>query len=235
MTIRFVTTSHLEGFSLYGRGLLDNWHRMPATLDWYAEGYDVPAAERVTQKDCGALSELSAFKARHAKYRPPYYLWDVVRFSHKVFAMHDALRDHDGIGGWIDADVMLLQDVPGDWLRSLLPDGHYAAMFRRKGTHSELGFWLVDCSHPAHKAVFDAALAMYTSDTFKFLEGWTDCHVFDAVLRRFEADGRVKVANLTTEDCDHPMAARKDFAAYFDHRKGPERKKLGYSPERQAA
>jgi hypothetical protein len=238
MTIRYVTTCHLEGYALYGRRFLESWKHFPAgdELVWYTEGYEIGKTERVAEKDNRDLKALQDFKDLHCRYRPPYYLWDVVRFSNKVFAAHDALRDHRGFGAWIDADMVALQDIPDGWTESLLRKGDYIAMFRRKGTHSETGFWVVDCSHPAHIEFIDTLVGLYSSNNFKTFREWTDSYLMDVVVRQFERDGKITVTNLTTDPtADHPMAAHPKFSLYLDHLKGPDRKKLGYSPERKAA
>lgn len=237
--MRFVTTCHKAGFEQYGHRLLDGWAHFPpdCELVWYTEGYNLPQTGRVVERDIGVLESLAQFKARHRRYVAPYYQWDVVRFAHKVFAVYDALRNHKGIGVWIDADMVPVQDVPQAFLDGLLERGDYIAMFRRKGFYSECGFWIVDCDHPAHGEFFDTLIDLYVADKFKTLQEWHDSYLMDVVVKHFERDGTISVTNLTRPEHmtdEHPMA-RGVIAPYLDHLKGPDRKKLGFSPEREAA
>ncbi len=236
--MNYVTTCHAEGFSQYGHRLLEGWNLFPKDdmLYWYTEGYDLPITRNVVPIDNSTIGNLVEFKSRHSSYCPPNYLWDVVRFSHKIYAVHDAMRDASGKWAWIDADIVPMKEVPSGFVESLLNDGDYIAMFRRKGMYSECGFWIVDCDHPAHKRFFDMLIDLYDSDTFKKLREWHDSYLMDVVVRQLEREGSITVTNLTTQmDAEHPMAVHPVFSVYFDHLKGPERKKLGHSPERKVA
>jgi hypothetical protein len=220
--VKAVTTSHRAGFDQYGFRLIETRHNLPAPLTWYTEGFDVPC-ETVDLSD---IPELQAFKARHAKFKPPNYLFDVVRFSNKVFAAYHALREHNGLGIWIDADCTVYRKMPDGYLQDAIGDA-YMALFQRRGMYSETGFWIVNCDHPAHGEVFDTWRRWYTEDAFKTLGGWTDCHTLDATLRKIKPP----LVNLSGEfDTDmHPMA-KADLGKYIDHAKGA-RKDTGVSPE----
>lgn len=237
--MRFVTTCHKEGFEQYGKRFLEGWHHFPSSCEmrWYTEGYELPDTPGVVQVDNEIIADLQDFKRRHSRFKPPNYRWDVVRFSHKVFAVYDALRNHKGIGAWIDADMVPLQDVPQEFLSGLLQSGDYIAMFRRKGFYSECGFWIVDCNHAAHAEFMDTLYDLYVSDTFKSLYEWHDSYLMDVVVKHLERQGKITVTNLTLPEHlgeEHPMALGV-LAPYLDHLKGPERKQMGYSPERVAA
>lgn len=187
---------------------------------------------RVRRIDNATLPELQAFKKRHEKFVPPSYIYDVVRFSNKVFAVYDALYDHKGIGVWIDADMVPYRDIPKGYIESLLKPGDYVAMFRRN-FHSECGLWVVDCSHPEHQSFMEMFRALYTEDKFKALREWHDSYLMDKVVEHFEREAMIRVTNLSDSDgAAHPMATH-EIAKYLDHLKGPSRKNLGFSPENQ--
>ena len=234
--MQFVTTCHLDGFQQYGGLLLRGWHHFPesCTLTWYAEGFDIDRTPRVEVRDVEQLERLQAFKRKYAFYRSPYYLWDVVRFSHKVFACYDAMRHGTGKMAWIDADIVPFADMPDGWPESLLHDGDYIAMFRRKGWYSECGLWVVDCDHPAHGEFWDALVDLYESGRFKELGEWHDSYLMDAVVRNMERAGRIAVTDLSGEHWqdEHPMS-KHPMSQWLDHLKGPHRKALGISPENQ--
>lgn len=230
--MRVVTTAHKEGYEVYAHRLRDTWHLWPesAELYWYTEGYDV-SGPRITAIENTKLQSLQMFKSRFSNYRPPSYLFDVVRFSHKVYAAIDALIDYDGIGVWLDSDCVTLQQIPEGYIESLLPAGKYIGMFMRRGMYTETGFWIMDCRHEQHRAFLSTWQDWYDSRSFVGLSNWTDCETLDATVRKFMKAGLIEAYSLSgDQDIDgHPMA-HVELAKYIDHCKGP-RKIAGYSPE----
>ena len=233
MTIRIVTTCHKAGFDLYGRMMLENWHNMPSNVElhWYTEGFDLPHVAGIIEHKNEELADLQAFKAKYAFYRPPYYTMDVVRFSNKVFAFCDALANHDGLGVWMDADIVPFEKMPEGYIENLLPDGKYLALFRRKGAYPECGFWVVDCSHRRHGLFLERMKALYTTDAFKDIHEWHDSYLMDVILRNMEKAGLVETHSLSGDESKEHVMAASDIARYLDHLKGPHRKDDGYSPE----
>lgn len=231
--MRVVTTCHKAGFEQYGHRCLEGWKHWPnGELWWYAEGYDLPETERVRAVDIGTLSDLSEFKQRHRHYVTPAWEWDIVRFSHKVYAARHALRDYDGIGVWLDADCVTYRDIPEGYIEGLLGDA-YMALFKRTGYHTETGFWIVNCGHEKHREFFDTWVQWFDAGSFKGLQQWHDCTTLDATVRKFEKAGHIKTVSLSQgyEKEMHPQA-KSDLAKYIDHCKGP-RKGEGISPENQ--
>ena len=231
--MRVVTTCHKAGLDQYGTRWLDgrkNWPRK--TEFWlYTEGYPLEAPG-LTVKDVGDIPGFAEWKAKHIHYRPPGWQWDVVKFANKVFAICDALSDYDGIGVWLDADVVTHRKIPKGVIEKAV-QGHYVAHYGRTGLYTETGMWVVDCSHPAHKAFLDTMRQSYLNERYQVLSQWHDCMVFDATLRSFVKAGRVTARNLSGQFHKdmHPMA-KTEFAKYLDHCKG-NRKKAGYSPENE--
>lgn len=230
--IRVVTTCHAAGYDQYGHRFLksvDNW---PAecSFDWYVEGDYVPDHPRVTRHPLADLAGLQQLKRDYADYRPPTYMFDVVRFANKVYAAYDALRNHDGLGVWCDADAVMYAPLPPNWIADQLGDA-YMAMFKRRGMYSETGFWIVNAAHAQHKAFFDTWLKWYESRAFTGLANWTDCETLDATVRKFERAGLITTVSLSGayEADSHPMA-KAEISKYLDHCKGP-RKQTGRSPE----
>jgi hypothetical protein len=230
--MRIVTTCHKAGFEEYGHRLLETFKHFPqgTELWWYTEGYNLPKTDGVVEISLDKLYDLQAFKLRHANFVPPNYLFDVVRFSHKIYAAVDALMDYKGIGAWLDADVLALKDIPPNYLESHLRKA-YIACFKRKGMYTETGFWIADCSHEQHQAFMSTLVEWYDSGVFKTLPIWTDSEVFDATVRRFEKNGLISTVSMSGayEHDMHPMA-KVDLAQYLDHCKGA-RKAAGFSPE----
>jgi hypothetical protein len=235
--LRIVTTCHKAGFEQYGQKCLDGLRHWPAKAEilWYTEGFDLPGGRAKGIRN-ESLPKLAQFKAKHAYYIAPSWRYDVTRFANKVYAVHDALYDYDGLGVWMDADIVATRKLPPGYLESLLPNEAYIALFQREGWHSECGLWLVDCSHPEHKRFMDTLLHWYETGKFREAHEWHDSVLMDSTVRAFEREGLITSHNLSgpySKD-DHPMA-KHPIARYVDHLKGPERKALGRSPERKAA
>ncbi len=231
--MRVVTTCHKAGWEQYGLKCFDGMRYWPTIdLRWYTEGFDLPR-DRGTGIRNETLPKLTAFKARHADYLAPDWRYDVVRFANKIYAVHDALYDHRGLGVWMDADIIASKSLPKGYIESLLPTGCYLALFQRDGSHSECGLWVVDCDHPQHKAFLDHLLHWYEKDAYKEAHEWHDSALMDLTVRAFVREGLIDVHNLSGVNSKepHPMA-KHPCARYFDHLKGPDRKRLGYSPER---
>lgn len=238
MRTKIVTTCHLAGWEEYGQKCLNGLKYWPedAEIVWYTEGFDLPKNKRVRGIRNETLPLLQGFKERHKSYVWPDWRYDVVRFCNKIYAVHDALYNHDGLGVWMDADIVANKRMPKGYLESLLPEDCYIALFQRDGMHSECGLWLVNGQHSMHKPFMNAILDMYEKDNFKKAHEWHDSVLMDVVVRAFERDGLFKSHNLSGQhkDKEHPMAVH-DIAKYVDHLKGPSRKHLGRSPERKAA
>jgi hypothetical protein len=235
--LRVVTSCHKAGWDQYGQRCLDGLKKWPreAEILWYTEGFELPEAPHVRAIANESLPKLQAFKQRHAKYIAPDWRFDVVRFCNKIYAVHDALRDYEGLGVWMDADIVTTKRPPPGYIESMLPTGAYIALFQRDGMHSECGLWLVDGKHPMHKPFMDSLLSWYEEDKFKQAHEWHDSVLMDATIRAYVRDGLIEVHNLSGAHSskEHVMALH-DSARFWDHLKGPSRKALGHSPERAA-
>jgi hypothetical protein len=229
--MRVVTTCHAAGLAEYGHRWLDGRKNWPdGTEFWfYKEGYDLPADGMIV-KDVNDDVPLMTWKRKMRHYIPPGWQWDVVKFAHKVFAAYDALYDYDGIGVWLDADCVTYKPLPPGLDEEQVKDA-YLACYQRLGMYTETGFWVMDCSHPSHKAFMDAWREWYLGEKFKMLAQWHDCMTLDFTLRRFMKGGEIVVKNLSGEQAKsmHPQALT-EFGKYIDHCKGP-RKAEGVSLE----
>lgn len=222
--MRVVTTCHKAGLEQYGHRWLEsrkNWPR-GTEFKFYTEGFEVDCPGR----DFSELPDFSSWKARHLFYRPPDWRFDVVRFAHKVFAIHDALYDHKGVGVWLDADVVTHKKIPKGLIEKQV-EGVYVAHYGRTGLYTETGLIVFNCDHPQHKQFLNAWKEWYLSGRFRKLPQWHDCTAFDAAMKQTG----VPAFNLSGEHHKsmHPMAVT-ELGRYVDHTKGP-RKELGYSPE----
>ena len=237
--MRVISTVHKQGWEVYGERWLEGLKFWPKDTEFilYAEGFDLDNP-RVECRRIEAVPRAAAFKRRYEHYKAVWWMWDVVRFSNKVFASYDALHDYQGLALWLDADCITYKRIPKGYVEKMLPQGHYLAMYKRIGTSTETGFVIRDCSNPNHCAFMEMWVRWLESDAFKTLPQWCDAYLMDLTVRRFEKEGLIRTHSLSGEfDKDmHPMA-KTDIARYIDHLKG-NRKTGEFSKEnifRQAA
>ena len=222
--MKVVTTSSKQGLEDYGFRWLESRKNWPKGTEfvWYTEGFEVDCPS----KDFRDIPELPQWKLRHAGYRPPSWEWDVVKFSHKVFAAIDALYDHDGVGVWLDADCVTHKKIPKGLIEKQV-EGVYMACYQRTGMYTETGLWIVDCTHPIHKQFMDTMKAWYLTDEFKKLPAFHDCYVLDATIAMLQPP--IKNLSGVHHKSTHPQAL-SELGKYLDHAKGG-RKIEGRSPE----
>jgi hypothetical protein len=126
--------------------------------------------------------EQKAFQKKYESHVPQSYMFDVVRFSHKVFALEKCADALDGFDYliWLDADVITKKPITYDWLKEVLPEGDQVVSYlgRPYVGYSECGFVGYNLKAGA-KELLKSMKQMYIDDTFKQLQAWTDCHILD--------------------------------------------------------
>jgi len=239
--IRAATTFSHEGFELYGRrcieSFIENWPT-DVILDVYHEGWrdSYPQAPNV-EYHLLDNPELMAFKARHKDNLEAHglgskaigakanFAWDAVRFSHKVFAYaNTALRENIEIAIWLDGDTFThtkveLEDIKG-WLNNKM-----AGYLGRPWLYTETGFHIFDMTVSQARGFFEDWLLYYKADTVFSLDGWTDCHTYDAARAKMPD----ALWNNLSPDFKHPHPFINGILGkHMDHMKGP-RKQMGSS------
>jgi len=157
-----------------------------------------------------------------------HYRYDAARFAVKHFVMRDAaLRMGKGLLTWLDGDTATIARIPEGWPATLL-DGADVAYLGRGSMHPETGY--VGFRIPEALPLLDWCCETYSSDRFRDLPGWTDCHVLRAGLAAVPVHAR----DLTS----HRYAGRSHIwplsplAPYVTHFKG--RSKRDALQKRQA-
>ena len=257
--IAVVTTFNDKGYQLYGKkmiqGFIDHWPKNATLYVYVEESVPTERADNVVYVDFNsAVPELMLFKDRHLdnprahgkehlhdKFGKPLFtkknkpkgigfIWDAVRFSHKIYAItHAGLTCKEDLLFWLDADVRTFATIPPFFLEKILRDPIYTCYLGRVHKFTECGFVGYNLKHPMNAEFMKAMKHQYDSDKIFRMDGWTDCHVFDSVRERFEAQGMTN--NNISRDLNikegHPFI-NSDLGQYMDHLKG-DRKQTGKS------
>lgn len=250
MTMKVITTAHKDGLDLYGQAWLDGRKHWPQGTEfvWFTEDYVLPMQpdemDMVEQAGTGntqgwierhdftEFPYFIAWKKANTEKEMPHWKRDAPKYAHKIFAMIEATRDYKGVAVWLDADCETYRDIPPGLIESFVSDA-YIAYYHRPDRWSETGFWIINCSHPAHPMFMDFMAWIYLSEKYRLFHHWTDCYVLDAAIHKFVTEGRITTFNLSEDEVTlgMPMAVTT-LGRYIDHKKG-RRKIMECSPENE--
>ena len=155
------------------------------------------------------------------------YRFHAVRFCHKVFALQQT-HEHIKQEGydyliWLDADVITKGPISLEKLKEWLPKNDELVSYfgRTDAPHSECGF----VGYHVGTGVIDEMVSYYTSGKVFELQGWTDCDVFDDVVK----DNNKK--NLTEGVSGWHVLPQIEMGQYLEHRKGNRKMTQKAQPE----
>lgn len=168
------------------------------------------------------------------------FRFDARRFSFKIFSLRLA-RTHLGPTlpfAWLDADMRCLQTVTWQDILPFMPDQHQVmsylgrTAFPPDAPYSECGFLGFNPAHPELDAYLGRMEDLYLTGEFFTKKQWHDSWLWDEVRREFEARGsEFKNISGSAETLEHPFI-NTGLGQFFDHLKGPTRKKQGRSFDR---
>jgi hypothetical protein len=231
MRIEVVTTMNAKGWHELGGRMVRAFKRC-----WPADVKLIVYAEGFTVSEPGVESRnlpkwLDEFKGRHKNNRranghtPSRYdfLYDAVKFSHKVAAITDAgLAQTDGVMIWLDADTYTHASVTHVWLEGLFPEPSYIAWLDRRNSLPETGFIMFRCGHPAHQAAMTAFRRLYLTDDIFGIGQTSDNsalrHVIDRMVKGGEIEPPVSLSG-DDKNWSHPFV-NGPLGACMDHMKG---------------
>lgn len=115
------------------------------------------------------------------------YRFQVCRFSHKVFALYatmNAIKEREfNYLIWLDADVITHKPISHEALKELIPhDQAVSYLGRSDAPHSECSFMAFNLKCGGQH-VIESMHTKYITDAVLELPGWTDCDVFDSVIK----------------------------------------------------
>lgn len=237
--IELVTTYTRDGWERHAKRFVDTFikHWPPSVrLTCFAEPYMEtvdPGALNVMELDlmlhspAGLRYKLDAASAHRGMVNGTYnYIYDAVRWSHRIFALAAAARRSTAeIMINIDSDILTFADVDEDWIRGLLGDADIAYM-PRQGMYSECSFVIYRMENPRVREFIAEHEKFYTTGLIYKLNGWTDCHAFDKLVTVYP-ELKYKDINKGIPASMHPFV-NGPLGSRLDHLKGG-RKKDGKS------
>lgn len=144
------------------------------------------------------------------------FKYDAYKFARKVFAVAHASRQVEfGKMFWIDADVITHTPMPIALLNALLPDHVSVCYLPREGYHSELGFVGYNLDRVETHAFLMAYETTYADDLFLSHEHWTDCHIFDDLVKQHKPAREYIAHSSHAQPFDNSILGK-----YMTHRKG---------------
>lgn len=255
----FVTTFNDAGYNDYGKICLESFTKHWDDIQLYAyyEGTEPDLIhDRITYIDLEAISpDLMAFKTKYKDdpvangglgvspngLKKPAtasnkwdnkgsFLWQAVRFSHKVYTIYHAANNIDcDVLIWYDADIFTHSDVPVDFLSNFTPEDVYTCYLKRHKRYPECGFVSYNLKHPGHKQFMDTWIDLYNNDGLFKLNEWHDSYVYEQVRANLEEQGVITCHSYSGHHCynHHPFVIC-ELGTYMDHLKG-DRKADGHS------
>lgn len=176
--------------------------------------------------------ELLTFKNKHKdfidnymrKHQPRFkFMFDVVRFSHKVFAQYAGSKYADRIF-YMDADCVFVKNIPDSWWSETLPDDVFVSFFHRPNSYTETGFIGFNMIMEFAKKFFEFYVDLYKQETIFRLPALTDCHAFDYTRNSFQSVEGYKEKYLGIGGgMGYVMAESNSINDYIDHRKGDDK------------
>lgn len=242
--VAVVTTFSAAGWSEYAKRMVTSFDKYwPREVNLHVYPDDpstpLPPSDRIFKHD----NDLSAKDRFLRRYTAPRfsgrvgegynYRFDVRKFCHKPFAVHDFAHFKD-CGGydwmiWLDADTITHHPVTRSHIDRMTPDNVDVLYLGRQDKYSECGFYALRLPHAL--PFVDQFIDFYTKGSFKNEAEWHDSFLFDRAMDRVKADeaSEVQFWSLTNfprrKGGGHPFI-NSFLGEIMDHHKG-NRKRAG--------
>ena len=167
-----------------------------------------------------------------AEYVMQYnYLYDAIKWSHKVFAIYGVSRksDCDRLI-WLDADNYTFKPIDHDFFDGVDPGDGHMGYLGRDHMYSECSFLIFNKRHPTHDPFMTQIVTEYLNGEMFLLAEWHDCKMWDIMREYFGNTQGTAYHNISgsASSTDHPFV-NSIIGKYMDHLKGPDRKAAGRS------
>lgn len=197
------------------------------------------AKKRVTFLQADSIPNMTGMKQAldNEEYRRGDFYMNAYAWAQKAIVIgHTGMMTEEPFI-WIDSDVITFKKIPADFIHKVLPHEIFMSILGRTAMQNprfvpftESGFLAFDGAHMAAKNFFSFYLNAWFTFAFKYLHGWTDCHVLDYTRHVMEVPTFDLTANLPMPCPGDHVFVHSMLGEYMDHLKG-ERKILGHSPE----
>lgn len=162
------------------------------------------------------------------------YRWNAVRFSFKPFSIYQVKdflpKDIDYLI-WTDSDLRCKKNFSSIDLIEFMPDKNQIMSYLgRDGSYSECGFLGFNMKNQTTNTFLETMVNIYESGDIFSIEQWHDSYIWDHVRKKFELEklGLFKDISGDGRDKEH-VFMNTGLSNFFDHLKGPQRKKEGQS------
>ena len=202
--IKFLTSFSEDGYKQYGRNFLERFVKhVDATIMVYYETEKkpdfkhkhieyvsmskIPGILQILQ----AMSVFPVMKGQIGDKR--FYQYDVYKFCRKMFAQCDAATKHDDILCWIDADVVVDNDMHLEWLSDQFSEREdglspFCCVMKRPSFHLCASFVAWDLTHEQSIPFWNAYFDLLVSGRFLLMPEWHDSFLLQTVLEHMELD-----------------------------------------------
>jgi hypothetical protein len=223
-----VTTMSPEGYEQYGKTMLESYVKHWDIPIWvYYEGKTPPELVheegRVHWMPLDADKDRAKFIKKHTKREAKTndYRLQIVRFSHKIFALTDPQRIETVETDnwiWLDADTETFETVDEAFLDSVCPAGFCGSYLGRTDWHhSECGFVSYNRNYGGI-AFLEELRKVYTSGKILDYDEHHDSFIFDQIRKGWWYNISEGVSGMNVFDAC-------DLGQKMKHYKGPLRKK----------
>lgn len=232
-----VTTFSASSYDLYAKRMLESCVNWPSKIIAYVES-DVELPEWIEKRSFFGIEGVMNFyqnikhvPACHGRTRDGYnYNFDVWKFSRKMFAQWDVLKNHQGKVFWLDADIIVEKPVTEDFLVSLF-DNQGLCFLEREGLYTETGFVGFDTEDGKFKDFLRYYMGFLRHGWFMRHPRWHDCEAFDFARRNSGISGNnlspffriPKDRQMSLEDLD--VFSKSVLGEYLTHHKGGRKRK----------
>ncbi len=226
--MKFVTTFSKTGYEKYAHKTLETMREhLPGEVIVYSE-FPLKDSRNFFEIE-GVVSFYNNIQnvpiCRGITNKGYNYNYDVWKFSRKMFAQWDVLKDYKGKVFWVDADCYVRKPPPKEFLEGLF-DKEGLCYLGREGLYTETGLVGFDTENEKFDEFLYYYMGFIKHAWFMNHQRWHDCAAFDFAREESGISGNnlspfFKIPEdkkLTLEEMD--VFVRSSIGEYILHAKG---------------
>ncbi len=190
----------------------------------FVKSYNLPFELKIYNEDEGMyenIPECLEFIERNKHRNPKNFLYDGIRFCHKVYAFTDAILKSKADGLiCLDADTIFYNPFNEIFVEKEIHDEECMMTYLGRGsnTYSECGFLYFNLKHPKIKEYANQMKQMYDKDLIYNEKEQHDSYIWDLIRKKFETKFNVINKNIGDNKIGH-VQKRSILSHYFHHKK----------------